>query len=73
MATESNVEEVKPRSGADIQREREAEELANHMERLPWLESAHPCWSCGTPVDVHTRNVMLRQSREAIAAAKAKQ
>lgn len=52
-----------------IQRTREAADLANHIERIQWLGQPKPMWSCGTPVDAHTRNVMMLQSRTAIAAA----
>ncbi len=58
-----------PRTSAQIQQEREASDLANHKERLIWLESDQPRWSCGTLVDTHTRNVLTEQSRAYIARA----
>jgi hypothetical protein len=49
------------------QAEREAADLANHKERIVWLTSPLPTWSCGELVDAHTRNAMLLQSRAALA------
>lgn len=56
---------------AEIQRIREAEELANHAERVAWLSGDVPCWSCGSLVDAHTRHALLVQSRAALAKANA--
>lgn len=53
----------------ELQRAREAEDLANHRERLAWLSVDRPMWSCGALVDCHTRNVLLQQSRVAISKA----
>lgn len=52
-----------------IQQDRETANLQNHRERLVWLSSAKPCWSCGGPVDAHTKNTLLVQSREALRSA----
>ena len=57
--------------GAIIQRQREADELANHQERVQWLSCDKPAWADGTPVDEHSRHVLLLQSQAAIANAKA--
>lgn len=54
---------------AALQAAREAADLANHRERLVWLSVDQPKWSCGALVDCHTRNVLLLQSRAAIANA----
>lgn len=42
-----------------VQSEREAAEMANHRERIVWLQGKQPCWSDGAPVDAHTRKVRL--------------
>lgn len=60
-------DEEKIKRAVAIQRKREADELANHVERLEWLSGNAPCWSDGTPVDAHTRNTLLTQSRDFIA------
>jgi hypothetical protein len=52
-----------------IQAERERDDLQNHNERVEWLSADAPRWSCGTMVDAHSRNVLLLQSRAALAAA----
>lgn len=52
-----------------IQADREAADLANHRERLIWLEAPSPHWADGTLVDSHTRNALLLQSRTAVAKA----
>ena len=54
-------------TATQIQQEREAAYIANHRERLQWLEAPDPVWSCGTRVDAYTRRVLLNQSRAAIA------
>ncbi|KPV08913.1 hypothetical protein APR50_10610 [Variovorax paradoxus] len=54
---------------AALQAAREAADLANHRERLVWLSAERPRWSCGALVDCHTRNVLLQQSRAALAKA----
>lgn len=53
-----------------IQREREAADIANHRERVLWLASEHPRWSCGTLIDAYMRNELMRQSKAAIGCAK---
>ncbi|PLC06356.1 hypothetical protein CY658_04805 [Variovorax sp. RO1] len=53
----------------ELQKAREAEDLANHRSRLEWLTGESPRWSCGAPVDAHTRNELTLQSRDAIAKA----
>jgi hypothetical protein len=50
----------------EIQAQRDAENLRNHRERIEWLEGDSPCWADGEPVDCHTRQVLLLQSREAL-------
>lgn len=57
-------------AAARIQQEREAADLANHIERIQWLEAERPVYSCGTPVDTHTRNALLLQSRTFVANRK---
>ena len=52
-----------------LQQEREAANLANHRERLAWLSGDRPTWSCGTPVDAHTRHALLAQSRAFVTSA----
>lgn len=53
-------------AAAEIQRARDVADLANHRERLQWLESGTPRWACGALVDSHSRNVLTQQSREVI-------
>jgi len=59
-------------AAAAIQAERDRADLLNHRERIEWLTSSAPRWFCGTPVDAHSRHVLLLQSRAALAAAEAK-
>ncbi|WP_284335396.1 hypothetical protein [Comamonas sp. NoAH] len=54
-----------------IQEAREAENLANHRERIQWLSQPKPLYSCGTPVDVHTRHALRVQSENALRATQA--
>lgn len=42
-------------------------ERSKHLERIEWLSVEHPKWSCGEPVDQHTKNSMLTQSRYQVA------
>lgn len=56
-----------PGPAATLQMERVAADLANHRERVLWLASEHPRWSCGTLVDAYMRNELMRQSEAAIA------
>lgn len=49
-----------------LQADRNAAELANHRERLVWLNAPNPKWSCGTSVDAHIKNAMLLQSKAAV-------
>lgn len=58
-----------PGPAAQIQRQREAEFLANHKERIAWLEQDAPKWACGAPVPPSEQFKLLAQSREAIAKA----
>lgn len=51
----------------ELQRAREAAELATHTERIEWLTQERLRWSCGTPVDTHTRHALLAQNRAALA------
>jgi hypothetical protein len=60
---------VAPGPAALLQQARVAADLANHRERLLWLAADRPRWSCGTPVDAHTRNVLRLQSVAALAAS----
>lgn len=52
-----------------LQADRDAVNLQNHRERLVWLTADAPKWSCGEPVDSHTRNTLLVQSKAALAQA----
>lgn len=45
---------------ADLQREAS---LAHHRNRIIWLTSENPTWSCGTPVSETDRKSMLKASR----------
>jgi hypothetical protein len=54
---------------AEIQKRRVEADLATHVERVEWLTASNPRWSDGTPVDAHTRQALLLQSRSAINAA----
>lgn len=56
-----------PGGSAEIERKRVESDLSNHIERLEWLSSDKPCWSCGTPVDAHLRNSLITQSQAFIA------
>jgi hypothetical protein len=38
--------------------------IAHHQNRVTWLSSDKPLYSCGTPVDAHTKINLLRQSKE---------
>ena len=58
-------------SAKAIQEAREAEELANHRERLQWLSQSKPQWSCGTPVSSYMHRVLKTQSENALRAAQA--
>ncbi|HEX8610197.1 MAG TPA: hypothetical protein VF800_02830 [Telluria sp.] len=49
-----------------IQASRDAENIANHRERIEWLSAKQPCWACGEPVDAHMRNTLMAQSRTAL-------
>lgn len=51
-----------------IQSARDAQDIANHQERVIWLSGESPCWSDGSLVDAHSRHVLLLQSRAALAA-----
>ena len=51
----------------EIQAKRDADNLANHRERIEWLTADRPCWACGEPVDAHTRHALLTQSQAALA------
>lgn len=53
-----------------IQQQREAQELANHQERVRWLTGDAPTWACGAPVDPSTIRVLLNQSRAVLARAR---
>lgn len=52
-----------------LQREREARELANHRDRIDWLTKSDPRWACGTPVAPSICAMLLNQSRAAVRAA----
>lgn len=41
-------------------------ELAGHMERIEWLSTENPKWSCGTPVDRYSKRDMLKYSHELV-------
>lgn len=58
-----------PRSAKALQEQRDAADLANHRERIVWLSALEPKWACGTRVDTHMRNVLLKQSQAFVAAA----
>jgi hypothetical protein len=44
--------------------EKLAKELARHQERIAWLSTKNPVWSCGAPVDAYARQSMLSQSEK---------
>ncbi|MEM8519011.1 hypothetical protein [Janthinobacterium sp. CAN_S7] len=52
----------------EIQTERFEADMQNHSERVEWLTSANPKWSCGTPIGEFDRRTLLCQSQEFIAA-----
>jgi hypothetical protein len=54
-----------------IQQKRDADDLANHRERIVWLTGEDPRWACGTRVDTFMRNVLLVQSRAVVARLEA--
>jgi hypothetical protein len=37
-------------------------EIIRHKERIAWLESENPSWSCGTPVFISDIKILLEQS-----------
>lgn len=39
-------------------------DTAHHVNRLAWLKSATPAWSCGTPVGAADRQNMINQSQD---------
>lgn len=61
--------EQQAKTAAEIQRERVAADLTNHLARIEWLSGDSPRWSCGTPVDGYMRRELLRQSQAFVAAA----
>lgn len=54
--------------GEKIQAERVAADIRIHVDRVEWLTSATPKWSCGTPIGEFDRRTLLRQSQEFITA-----
>jgi hypothetical protein len=37
---------------------------SHHVNRVQWLETASPVWSCGTPVGVTEKAILLGQSKD---------